>query len=239
LEKVVHYPEVGDIKYVKSKRAKRINISVRLLKGIVVTVPYHSSYTEAERFVKEKLDWIIKTKNKIEKVEQNQTVFTNDDEYRTKFRTLKLIPEERKNLRLHVSDNFIEIYYPQYLLVTHAGVQDAIKRAMEHAWNIEAHEYLPSRLNDLAQQFDFVYNKLTIKNTRSFWGSCAPDNSITLSSHLMHLPDKLLDYVLLHELCHIIHKNHGKEFWALLNQVTNGQARLLAKEMRKYNTQIY
>ena len=239
MEKVVHHPKIGDITYKKSQRAKRINITIKLLKGVVVTVPYYSSYAEAEQFVEEKTDWIIKTKSKIEKVEEKQTVFNDENEFKTKFRSLQLIPEERKNLRLHVSDKFIEIYYPQQLPVTHAGVQNAIKRAMEHTWNIEAHEYLPVRLKDLAATFGFNYKRLTIKNTRSFWGSCAHDNSIVLSLHLMHLPDKLIDYVLLHELCHTIHKNHGKGFWQLLNQVTNGHARPLAKEMQQYSTRIY
>ena len=239
MERVVIHPIIGEINYIKSKRAKRINITVRLLKGVVVTVPYHSSYTEAELFVEEKLDWIIKNKNKIEKLEEKQTIFTPDVEYRTKFRTLKLIAEERKNLRLHVSDSFIEIYYPKQLPVIHEGVQNAIKRAMEYTWRIEALEYLPTRLKDLAQNFGFVYKNLTIKNTRSFWGSCAYNNSITLSLHLMHLPDNLIDYVLLHELCHTIHKDHSKNFWALLYRVTNGKARQLAKEMQKYSTRVY
>ena len=239
MEKLVHHPEIGNITYKRSNRARRISISIRPAKGVLVTVPYNGSYAEAEQFVEEKLDWILTNIKKVNEVEEKQTVFTHDLEYKTKFRSLKLIPEERSNLRLHVSDNFIEIYYPQQLPVTHSGVQDAIKRAMEHTWRIEAHEYLPNRLGDIAKQFGFTYKSITIKNTRSFWGSCAVDNSITLSLHLMHLPDKLIDYVLLHELCHTIHKNHGKGFWELLNRVTGGRARLLAKEMRKYSTRIY
>ena len=239
MEKTVHYPEIGDVRFVKSTKAKRISLTVKLLKGVIVTVPYSASYEEAERFVKEKYNWILKSKAKIEKVEQQQTVFTNETEYCTKFRTLKLIPDERENLRLHVSDTFIEIYYPKNLPVTHKGVQGAIKRAMEHTWRIEAHEYLPARLKELAQKFNFKYSNLTIKNTRSFWGSCATNNSITLSLHLMHLPDYLIDYVLLHELCHTIHKNHAKGFWDLLNKVSAGKAKELANEMKQYSTKVY
>ena len=216
-----------------------MSIAVKLIKGVVVTVPYSVSYEEAERFVKEKHDWILKSKAKVEKVEQQQTVFSNEDEYRTKFRTLKLIPDNRTNLYLHVSEKFIEIYYPKNLPVTHEGLQETIKRAMEHAWRIEAHEYLPTRLKELAQKFNFRYSKLTIKNTRSFWGSCATNNSITLSLHLMHLPDYLIDYVLLHELCHTIHKNHAKGFWDLLNRVSAGKAKELANEMKQYSTRVY
>lgn len=239
LEKIIYHPKIGDVRYIKSTRAKRISIAVRLLKGVVVTVPNHTSYADAEHFVDSKCEWILKSKKKIEQVEQQQTVFTLDNEYRTKFRTLKLIPEVRKNLRLHVSNEYIEIYYPQQLPVTHEGVQNAIRQAMEHTWRIEAHEYLPNRLSTLAQQFGFTFKKVLIKNTRSSWGSCSFDDTISLSLHLMHLPDELIDYVLLHELCHTIHKNHGAGFWALLDRVTKGQAKQLAKLMQKYSTRVY
>ncbi|HIP35703.1 MAG TPA: M48 family peptidase, partial [Crocinitomix sp.] len=59
-----------------------------------------------------------------------------------------------------------------------------------------------------------------------------------LSLHLMRLPEYLIDYVILHELCHTIEKNHGKYFWALLEKVSPG-ARKLAKELKKYNARIY
>ena len=55
----------------------------------------------------------------------------------------------------------------------------------------------------------------------------------------MRLPDHLIDYVLLHELCHTKEKNHGAGFWTLLNSITQSKAKLLAKEIKKYSTTIY
>ena len=64
------------------------------------------------------------------------------------------------------------------------------------------------------------------------------DNNINLSLHLMRLPDRLVDYVILHELSHTKVKNHSKEFWSLLDSVS-GNARKLDREVKECNIQIY
>ncbi|MDH3360356.1 MAG: M48 family metallopeptidase [Desulfobulbaceae bacterium] len=80
-----------------------------------------------------------------------------------------------------------------------------------------AQEKLPRRLKELAQQHNFTYNRVTIRNQKSRWGSCSTNNNISLNMKLLALPDELIDYVLLHELLHTKIKNHGPAFWANLN----------------------
>jgi len=94
---------------------------------------------------------------------------------------------------------------------------------------------LPSRLAALAQQHQFSYNKLFLKNNVSNWGSCSAANNINLNLRLVLLPPHLSDYVILHELCHTRFKNHGPDFWSLLNSLTEGKAKAYAKELRAYN----
>jgi len=101
-------------------------------------------------------------------------------------------------------------------------------------------ELLP-RLAQLALQHHFSYNQSFIKNNRSNWGSCSAVNNINLNLKLMLLPEYLRDYVILHELCHTRIKNHGPRFWALLDSLTDGKAKIYAKELRKvmYADYIY
>ncbi|MBE7705630.1 MAG: M48 family metallopeptidase [Cyanobacteria bacterium SIG30] len=96
----------------------------------------------------------------------------------------------------------------------------------------EAKEYLPKRLDDLANQHGFKYNNLRIKNVRSIWGSCSIKNNINLNLNLMKLDKKLIDYVILHELCHTIEKNHSQKFWNLLEEHLP-DAKKLRRELRK------
>jgi len=102
---------------------------------------------------------------------------------------------------------------------------------LERLWK-QAHILLPPRLAVLAQQHGFQHEQVRIKNNHSNWGSCSGKNNINLNFRLVTLPAHLQDYVLLHELCHTRIKNHGPQFWALLDSYTNGNARALSKELR-------
>ena len=78
---------------------------------------------------------------------------------------------------------------------------------------------LPSRLDELAARYGFAYNKVTIKHNSSNWGSCSARNNINLNLNIVRLPKALQDYILLHELCHLRHHDHGHGFHLLLEHV--------------------
>jgi predicted metal-dependent hydrolase len=82
----------------------------------------------------------------------------------------------------------------------------------------EAKKILPKRLQELAQKHGFSYKRLAVRNARTRWGSCSHANNINLNMHLIKLDNDLIDYVILHELCHTIEKNHSQRFWVLLEK---------------------
>jgi len=97
----------------------------------------------------------------------------------------------------------------------------------------EAKTVLTDRLNLLAHKYKFSYNRLYIRNQKTRWGSCSSKNNISLNMNLIRLPQKLQDYVILHELVHIKHKNHSKKFWGEMDRLV-GDGKRLRKEMKKY-----
>ena len=100
----------------------------------------------------------------------------------------------------------------------------------------EAKVYLVRRTAELARMHGFTYSNVSIRSSKSRWGSCSGRNSISLSLFLMKIPQHLQDYVILHELCHTVHHDHSPLFWQLLNTVTHGHALQLRQELRQYDT---
>ena len=96
---------------------------------------------------------------------------------------------------------------------------------------------LAKRLDELAERYGFAYNRLFLRQQRTRWGSCSARNNINLNLKLARLPDELLDYVILHELVHTRIKNHGKKFWAELENLME-DARRLDRELSRYRLDL-
>lgn len=92
----------------------------------------------------------------------------------------------------------------------------------------QAKAVLPVRLAELAARYAFLYNKVTIKHNATNWGSCSAKGNINLNLNIVRLPRPLQDYILLHELCHLRHHDHGQGFHLLLEHVcTDNLIRLM------------
>lgn len=237
-QKVIFIKGIGEIILKKSKRAKRISIRVKPFDGVSVTIPFKLSYKEGERFANEKQDWIKASVNKTSEFEERLTVFTEETEFKTRKHELKISRWDKEALSVRVVNGKIYVKYPFNFNIRDEQIQNGIRRGIERALKIEAMEYLPARTAYLGKKLGFKYRTLLINNTKSRWGCCTRDNQISLNLHLMRLPSRLIDYVIIHELCHTVQKNHGRNFWNLMEKVLPG-AKLLNKELKLFQTKIY
>ncbi len=98
---------------------------------------------------------------------------------------------------------------------------------------VQAKNKLTSRLKQLAQEYGFTYNRVTIRSQKTRWGSCSRKNNINLNMKMVLLPDELVDYVILHELVHTRIHDHSKRFWGELGKYV-GDGKALAKRLRGY-----
>lgn len=105
-------------------------------------------------------------------------------------------------------------------IVAPVADQAAIKRRLSHWYRARAHDYFRRRLDHIVTGIDWLAHSPPMKLVpmEHQWGSCSPTGSINLNPALIRAPRHCIDYVLLHELCHLKEHNHSKRFYALLHK---------------------
>lgn len=130
------------------------------------------------------------------------------------------------------------IYCPSDTDFRTKDMQEWLHKVVCEALRKQAQLYLPKRLEYQSQRCGLPFNKVSIRSSQSRWGSCSSQKNISLSYYLMTLPSRLIDAVLIHELCHTVEMNHGPRFWTLMDKFTDGQAANLTKKIRQHRTDI-
>ncbi|MBN1133283.1 MAG: M48 family metallopeptidase [Bacteroidales bacterium] len=204
---IIEYEDIGAVEYVCNRKARNFTIRINAEGVIRLTVPRFGTVRQGERFLLAKKGW----------VEQ------------------KLLEINRRHSGILLLEEGREIVVRgRSYIIKSEGKQGDPESAF---WNVllqEAGHILPGRVRELSGWHRLPFTSLRIKKMKSRWGSCSTKNAINLNAWLVLLPDHLMDYVILHELAHTIHKNHSAQFWMLLERLCNGRAKLLRKELRNY-----
>ena len=233
-EKIVHVENIGEVKIRKSKRCKNVTIALKPNKGIILTLPYFLSYKYGLTVLEKRKNWIEKHLPKIKAIEQKAIIFDENSIFRTSKRQVIIKKHSSDKVKTKIDTNSIHIYYPENIPVRTPEIQEIIRNSIIKALRIEAKEYLPDRTYELAKKLGFKLNRVFIKNNKTLWGSCSGKNNINLNLHLLRLPSHLIDYVIIHELCHTVEKNHGPRFWKLLDSIL-GDAKKISKELKQHS----
>ena len=139
-------------------------------------------------------------------------------------------------VRAEKDETGIVCYYESADILADKDIQAWITQTLEAFARKRVKSRLVPRLLDMAKERGLNVNNVRVSSAKGRWGSCSSKGNINLSLYLILLPHHLQDYVLQHELTHLIEMNHSPRFWARLDEVCSGKAKALRKEMRGYNT---
>jgi predicted metal-dependent hydrolase len=109
-----------------------------------------------------------------------------------------------------------------------SGRPEFLSRRVGDFLRQEARRRLGALVMEKAAQLGIMPRRLTMKDTTSRWGSCAPDRSLSLSWRLVMAPPFVQDYVVAHEVAHLRHMNHGRQFWAAVDELTSHRPAAIA-----------
>lgn len=229
---VINDKDLGEIRLVENKRARRIIVRrkgdhLRLIYPPSVTMSYiEKTITEMKPRLKSLLD------RKPENI-----VFSPQSDFNTfSFRLQITTSLSASNYYMNLKDGILGISCPADTVFEDESVQAIIRISVEKALRYEANRIFPSKVKFFAEKYGFKYTGVKINKSRTRWGSCSSKKSINLSYYCMLLPEYLIDFVILHELCHTVEMNHGDKFWQLLDNASGGRSKELTSELRSFKT---
>lgn len=222
--------EFGEILIRRSMRAKRY--SLKVVNGqIIGTIPTDGNLDGMKEVIVRNREWIQKALQRSPK----RPLFDETTDLQTATVRIKIVRKSCRNYQIITRNaKELEIVCPLDTDFHSEMIQEFLREAIIGILRREAKRYLPVRLMFWAQKFGFEVNEIKINRSKTHWGSCTSQKNINLSLNNMLLPKHLIDYILLHELCHTKEMNHGDRFWRLMDQVTDGKARILREEVKKY-----
>ncbi len=195
---------INGVEIIRSK--KRIKtISLRIKGGkVIINCPQFTSDSFLMNIIKKKSSWIEKKKKEVEKIKKISVA--NGNYFLFLGKKYKIIISDSEFSDVKLEQNKIKIFC----------LNNKAKKVLTMWLKVQANKYLTSRLNFVSRKIKINFKSVFIKQYKSRWGSCNSKAEILLNWKLIMLPKHIIDYVLIHELSHILEPNHSKNFWSLV-----------------------
>lgn len=196
-------------------RAKHVRIKVDPLDGVKVTMPA-DTHKKAHDILQQHATWVLKHIDRLaEQVPQRDFADGETLPVLGVEHNLKVIPNANTSITtVKRQDNTLLIRlasdYPE------DSQRDHIRKVLERWFRKQARPYLTERTDFWAAKIGVEYQGISIKGQRTRWGSCSVQGHLNYNWKLMMAPPEAIDYLVIHELCHLIEMNHSPAFWAIV-----------------------
>lgn len=197
------------IKYkIKYSKRKSILISINNEGEVIVTAPENTIKDDIEEIVYEKAKWINskvdKIKNRIQ-LPKNKIMFLGEE------KEIKIIVQK------YLNREFVIEYKDSLML--NIKCEENIEKILKKYLKEQLVKILETKINKYSKYFNIKPKEVKVKEQKKRWGSCSYDNRIFINWKLIMAKDSVLEYVLIHEMCHMVHKNHSKDFYKEVEKI--------------------
>lgn len=199
---------------------KTLAISVHPDLSVIVKAPEGTKLEDIEKKVHNRSKWILNQQRRFaiylpdvppRKYVSGESHRFLGRQYRLKI--IKISPTEKEHIKL--TRQFLEVYTPDR---NPPHVRELVETWYREQANQIFEERLAACYSRLSRE-NITYPKITIRRMQSSWGSCTSKGTISLNIKLIQVPKEYMDYVLIHELCHLKYLHHEPEFYKLLSRI--------------------
>ena len=193
---------------------KRKNMYICIKEGrVIVKLPIGCGVKQAEELIRLKFHWIAKNLDKSNKVKTGFTGYKEGDSV--------MLGGRRYAISLINSERYFKPYFENDALVISVNkgyMEDYVKTQAELAANEKATQLILERVKYLTALTGLCPQRVFVKELKSSWGRCSSDGKISININVAYFDVECIDYVIIHELCHLVHMNHSADFWALVEK---------------------
>lgn len=196
---------------------RTLAMAINSMKGeLTVKVPLCVTTEEALKFIRDKESWLIK------KIEQGKERRKNHAEREYKHDSKHLLLGRVFSLNVIESSRRIQPHFENGILTLHAPTEQHIKVLLRRWYAKNAPSLIGNITTPVITDFFMRYSKsptsMEYKFVTSYWGVCTSQGCIRLNIELIRAPKECIEYIMAHELCHLIHQNHSARFYKLLTE---------------------
>lgn len=212
-----------DYKIKRSARSFNLRISINAQAQVIVSAPKIMPEFLIRKYVEGQKAWI---ESNLAKVKKNQVPIQNDELYIFDKKYQVVVNDQANQIGVVASG--------EKILVKNLAPKSAskIQKQIEEFLKKTAHKYLATRTALLAKKMGVTYKNLSLRQQASRWGSCSSRGNLNFNWRLVHYKPEIIDYVIIHELAHLIELNHSKRFWEIVKKY-DSQYLLHKGELRK------
>ncbi len=197
------------VRFLRNRRARRIILRLDqdgIEDGVVVTLPARTGAEEGLDLVRDKADWVLKRLDDLAPwvaFADGAWVPLGDVDH-----VIRHTAEKRGVVRLEDGEILV------------AGRLEHLARRVLDWFRGQARDRIRLLVRDKAEAIGRTPGRVTIRDTKSRWGSCSVEGNLSFCWRLVMAPDRVLDYVVAHEVSHLAEHNHGPRFWDLVGRLT-------------------
>ena len=197
---------------VRKPKLKNTYISVDR-EGVQVRTNDKVTEREIESYVLKKSAWIVKHLQAYKTKAEQEAIRTGSRLYYLgKSYYVQLLKENRRDIA-------VEFIHSKFIIKTPEKVsQSALAQAIDLFYKERAHLKILPLVKKWSKEMELHPSHISFRKASKRWGSCSHTNRISFNYHLMKLPTQCIEYVVVHELAHIQHKNHSVEFWSFVER---------------------